>query len=964
MGDPRHPPPHLQPTVVTGPGPASSGSTSDGSPGVPIATAVAIPPSIGGYALLGELGRGGMGVVYRAEDPSLKREVALKVMLPQFAAHPTAKARFVREARAQAKVEHEHVVAIHQVAEFQGLPYIVMPLLKGMTLQAALRANARPPISEVIRIGREAAEGLAAAHENGLVHRDIKPANIWLEGRRLRVRILDFGLARIAEDTDATEGDDPVTREGSLVGTPAYMSPEQARGMPVDGRTDLWSLGVVLYQMAAGTMPFHGDSAIGVLTSVSIDHPLPPAARNPAVPPHLSDLIMRLLAKLPAYRPPSADAVADELRAIESELAGAVRTAPLESGANYAAVPMGGDPFAGIDATEPDLTHRPEHHEPQRRTDSRAWLYAAGGAVLLALLAVAAVLLGGRAKKPAVETIEPDPVRVAPTPRPKPKEVPADYKEVHGVDLDGLKDWASRLSVGGFRPVAVSARGGTPDLLFDAVAHPDPRDWVFLTTPLGSEQAVFDDYRGRGYVPRVRVVHPVANAPHVSEVWVREPGLVGWTAWNGRRTFIEGKFREALAAERAPVHVSTGGGEIGLIGTAVFVRAAGAPWEVDLDVQLNDLVRKVGECRAKGWRPKSLVAVPDPNRVRFAVVYGENAPFLEWDFQSGLSPAEYEAAIADRRAKRQRPGLVASSMLDGDPRYAVVWEEVPDPDAERRVALALRPHASSLTVRAGGVVTTVRRDDPGLPDGPLELLGVSFHDVRLPPDFTSRVLIPAVAELRALASIVNLTAPATPAELAKLAGTAAGATLNELVLLDSDLTPATIDALRRFRHLTTLGISAKGTDDDTLARLKELPRLTSLSLRGLDTRGKVTDKGFEAVATLPLRSLGLAWSDLAPQHYRGLAAMPNLVTLDLSQSSADDAALADLAACPKLVSLNLIGTKVTPRGLESVSRIATLRSIELRRTGITAKGLLRLVASRPDVRIYWDGGVIEPSKRP
>jgi len=182
--------------------------------------AQATPARIGEYVVLGELGRGGMGVVCRAEDPRLKREVALKVMLPQFAANPQAKARFVREARAQAKVEHDHVAAIFTVADHDGLPYLVMPLLKGMTLQAALKANPRPPLNEVIRIGREVAEGLAAAHEKGLVHRDIKPANIWLEGKKLRVKVLDFGLARVADTdgNDATDGS--VTREGAVGGLP------------------------------------------------------------------------------------------------------------------------------------------------------------------------------------------------------------------------------------------------------------------------------------------------------------------------------------------------------------------------------------------------------------------------------------------------------------------------------------------------------------------------------------------------------------------------------------------------------------------------------------------------------------------------------------------------------------------------------------------------------------------------
>lgn len=149
---------------------------------------------LGDYRVLDVIGAGGMGAVFEAEDIQLGRTVALKVMLPKLSRNPEAKARFLREARAQAAIEHDHVVAIHQVGESNGTPFIAMPLLRGETLAAAMRRG-RLPTADVLRIGREIAEGLAAAHEKKLIHRDIKPANIWLEGPRRRVKILDFGLA-------------------------------------------------------------------------------------------------------------------------------------------------------------------------------------------------------------------------------------------------------------------------------------------------------------------------------------------------------------------------------------------------------------------------------------------------------------------------------------------------------------------------------------------------------------------------------------------------------------------------------------------------------------------------------------------------------------------------------------------------------------------------------------------------
>ncbi|MCE9564231.1 MAG: protein kinase [Planctomycetes bacterium] len=282
----------------------------------------------GSYRVLGLLGTGGMGAVFRAEDPALRREVALKVMLPQFAGSPTAKARFLREARSQAAVEHTHIIAIHHVGEEGGIPFIAMPVLKGTSLADFLATNPVVPIGEAVRIAREIAEGLEAAHEKGLVHRDIKPANVWLEGRQQHVKVLDFGLARVETNGDAAEA---VTQQGAIIGTPAYMSPEQATGATVDGRTDLFSLGVVLYQMLTGQQPFVGRNTPAILVSVSTHHPQRPAELNPLVPASLDALTMRLLAKDIAERPPTADAVVEALRAVEPGVATGFGNATVKS---------------------------------------------------------------------------------------------------------------------------------------------------------------------------------------------------------------------------------------------------------------------------------------------------------------------------------------------------------------------------------------------------------------------------------------------------------------------------------------------------------------------------------------------------------------------------------------------------------------------------------------------------------
>ena len=226
---------------------------------------------LGSYRILKVLGMGGMGVVFQAQDPTLGRIVALKGMLPSVAAKAANRERFLREARATAGLRHDHIVVVHTVGEDRGFPYLVMEFLEGESLEDRLTRERRLPLDEILRIGLEIASGLAAAHAAGLVHRDVKPANIWLQCPAGRVKILDFGLAR------ATADDTRLTLSGIILGTPAYMAPEQARGHAVDSRTDLFSLGTVLYRLCAGELPFKGDNTLAILTALAVEKPPGPA---------------------------------------------------------------------------------------------------------------------------------------------------------------------------------------------------------------------------------------------------------------------------------------------------------------------------------------------------------------------------------------------------------------------------------------------------------------------------------------------------------------------------------------------------------------------------------------------------------------------------------------------------------------------------------------------------------------
>lgn len=261
---------------------------------------------IGNYEVAGVVGFGGMGVVLKAHDPSLNRYVAIKVLAPHLATSGAARKRFAREAQAAAAIVHDNVIAIHGVNEALGLPYLVMSYVKGASLQKRIDEEGPLELKEILRIARQTAAGLAAAHAQGLIHRDVKPANILLTDGVERVTITDFGLARAADDAS-------LTRTGTIAGTPQYMSPEQARGEVVDQRSDLFSLGSVIYAMCAGRAPFRAESSYAVLRRICDAKPRAITECNAELPNWLAKLVERLHAKAPDDRYASAAAVAIDL---------------------------------------------------------------------------------------------------------------------------------------------------------------------------------------------------------------------------------------------------------------------------------------------------------------------------------------------------------------------------------------------------------------------------------------------------------------------------------------------------------------------------------------------------------------------------------------------------------------------------------------------------------------------------
>jgi serine/threonine-protein kinase len=362
---------------------------------------------LGHHEILAVVGRGGMGVVFRALDTRLQRVVAVKVLAPQLAASGPARQRFLREARAAAAVSHDHVVAIHAVEEADGFPYIVMQYVAGTPLEKRLARDGALPVREVLRIGLQMAQGLAAAHAQGLVHRDVKPANVLLENGIERVKLADFGLARAAEDAR-------LTQTGCLAGTPLYMSPEQADGGSVDARSDLFSLGSVLYEMCAGYPPFRGPTRTAVLRAVSEARPRPVREANPEVPDRLAAVIAKLLTRDPAERYQTADEVARVL----------------------------GQMLAGVQQPGP----APRRRRPIPR---RILVMAGGVAATLAAVLLAVLLLlrwpghtGGTATEPSVELNLPaDLARLKPLIDENWRGLEPNQNALRGVDADFDHEW-------------------------------------------------------------------------------------------------------------------------------------------------------------------------------------------------------------------------------------------------------------------------------------------------------------------------------------------------------------------------------------------------------------------------------------------------------------------------------------------------------------------------------------------
>src|SRR5271168_3781757 len=270
---------------------------------------------LGPYEIQSPLGAGGMGEVYRASDTKLGRDVALKVLPTEMAHDPERLARFRREAKSLAQLDHPNIVTIYSVEESGGVHFLTMQLVEGQPLDRLITTGGLP-VEQIVEIASALGDALAAAHEKGIVHRDLKPANVMVSHDG-RVKVLDFGLAKdigASDPADATLTSDHRTQAGMVMGTPAYMSPEQTSGRPLDHRTDIFSLGVVLHEMATGERPFDGTSSAELVSAILRDTPPPVTYARPDLPSDLARIVRRCLEKDPRHRVQTARDVSNEFR--------------------------------------------------------------------------------------------------------------------------------------------------------------------------------------------------------------------------------------------------------------------------------------------------------------------------------------------------------------------------------------------------------------------------------------------------------------------------------------------------------------------------------------------------------------------------------------------------------------------------------------------------------------------------
>jgi serine/threonine protein kinase len=626
---------------------------------------------LGQYHVRKVLGAGGMGVVFEAYDPDLDRLVALKTMLPGQAAIPSARMRFLREAKAAAAIKHDHIVTIYQVGEDREIAFLAMEYLEGESLDQRLRRERRLPLTELLLISRECAEALAAAHAKGLIHRDIKPGNIWLERSRgqtsadaSRVKLLDFGLALPAAD------DAHLTQTGAVVGTPAFMAPEQLRGQVVDARADLFSLGCVMYRMATGEAAFKGTHTVSTLIAVATTNPRPPQELNPELPPALCDLILLLLAKDPNDRPSSALAVVEAIQAIEKS-------------ANQ-------PPVARVEKGKAVTQQKETPAAPKRRFTGHIWLTAVAlfvcvlgwtGYQMLPPNKNAETPRGPEPEEDSANTVTGDgvgPNRVYADPTRSLQDV-VDFRDLIGASADELRAWQAQMEPG-FRLAHVTSRRGTGPTLFNAVAVREKTERLVRYVPdLSSDAAKADlarnfDMDGLSALDQCTYFNGRGENGWVqARLWIKDAVKSG--SW-GEPTVpdIKRKIKD-LKSEGLRIRCIEWLPEVKSLMPyqTIVAEDQGRKAEVIYALSPDELVHAVERQRRKGSRPDLLTPYWEDHQLQFALVTVENDDGPDWQFRMEMTAKSYRSESDRQRKRGWFPLSVVSYGNEAEMRYAAIW---------------------------------------------------------------------------------------------------------------------------------------------------------------------------------------------------------------------------------------------------------------------------------------------------
>ena len=906
--------------------------------------------TLGPYRIVKELGKGGMGAVYLATDTRLKRKIALKVMLPEFAANAAAKERFLREAQAAAQITHDNVVTVYEADERDGTPYIAMQFLNGLPLDQFIKQKPRLTVTQILRITREAALGLSAAHKIGLVHRDIKPANLWLEAPGGRVKVLDFGLARPVH----TEHE--LTQTGAVVGTPAYMSPEQARGVKVDHRTDLFSLGAVMYRLCTGELPFQGPTTMSVLMALGTEEPTGVRERNPEIPESVAALVHQLLAKKPEDRPQTADEVVKRIRAVAEELAATTQgSSPSMSLPQVVPVPVAPQPvksaFAdlGITEAEPASSEVEEAPEPARKKSGKGVWIGAGFAALLALAATVVIIIKN---KDGTETKIEVPDGATVVVKVKDEKTVAQVKpggKQTATDASPDRKAAEYvLSIGG----TVSVNGGKSDI---KAAGDLPRG-QFALNSLDLNGKPVSDAGLMNLRSLVGLTHLGLDNTPVSDAGLAHlRNLKALTYLSLHHTKVSDAGLEHIRGLKGLTGLSLGGTKVSNAGLEYIKEFKGLTWLGLGNTQVLDAgLAQIKELKSLETLYLSETQVSDAGLAQLKEIKSLAHLNVKQTKVTAKGLAEFHAAVPG--CKIEHDGGVIEPKVSDD-RKAAEW-----------------------VLSIGGLVqvsgkTGYIKAAVDLPKERFTLTWVSLDE--------TKVSDAGLAHLKELKGLTHLYLKDTLVTDAGLTHLNELKSLRALSLRGTKVTDAGLWHLREFKGLEALSLNGTAVTDAGLAHLKELHSLRELTLNSTAVTDaglahlnelkeltlfsasstKVTDAGLAHLKDFKeLMHLNLGSTQVTDVGLPQIKELKGLRVFYLDGTSVSDAGLAHLKDCKNLTYLNLGSMGVTDAGLAHLKDCKNLAELDLRRTKVTAKGVDEFHAAVPGCKIEHDGGVIEPKK--